>query len=253
MSEQFRIRVHWGPRRESAVDCAHKMSRTMTALAALDPMLERWFLLDRKGFVPVALDDVATVAKTLEYQQKKLADGPVIPEEGFPLHSRTNRRDPFEIAVDYDVGAFGMFPYFPNRVTLISQPLEPANASFVNLRLFKPAILALSTIWNANWAYAHPDGLPDLLPRDRRRMVSAFYGGWLTYLSPAFASKIVPPRSVICEEAPGGGLLMIATTDTFDIRNSAHVAVARDVCAALAPLNALPFPPNDTADGLARP
>ncbi len=42
---------------------------------------------------------------------------------------------------------------------------------------------------------------------------------------------------------------MIATEETFRVDNPRQVAVAREIDAALAPLNALSWPPNVTADG----
>ena len=39
--------------------------------------------------------------------------------------------------------------------------------------------------------------------------------------------------------------MMIATEDTFDAANPAHLAVARDIEESLAPLNALPWPPDE--------
>ena len=39
---------------------------------------------------------------------------------------------------------------------------------------------------------------------------------------------------------------MTATTETFDVDNPAHLAAARDMAAAMAPLNALPWPSGRT-------
>jgi hypothetical protein len=54
--------------------------------------------------------------------------------------------------------------------------------------------------------------------------------------------KITPPSTVLSEHLPNGGLLMSATTETFDIDNPAHLKAAQDMAAAMAPLNALPWP-----------
>ena len=70
----------------------------------------------------------------------------------------------------------------------------------------------------------------------------------MTYLAAPFAAKIAPPHSAICEQVDGG-LLMTATEETFQVDNPAHVAVARDIDAAMAPINALPWPPDANASG----
>jgi hypothetical protein len=46
---------------------------------------------------------------------------------------------------------------------------------------------------------------------------------------------------VIVGRLANGGLLMSATTQTFDVENPAHMAAAREIVAAIAPLNALPW------------
>jgi Immunity protein 52 len=46
---------------------------------------------------------------------------------------------------------------------------------------------------------------------------------------------------VLVEHLPNGGLLMSATTETFDVENPAHMAAARAIGAAIAPLNDLPW------------
>ena len=43
------------------------------------------------------------------------------------------------------------------------------------------------------------------------------------------------------ERCADGGLLLAATDDTFRTDNPTHLAVARDIEAALAPFNALPW------------
>jgi hypothetical protein len=63
----------------------------------------------------------------------------------------------------------------------------------------------------------------------------------MQYLAPPLASLIIPPSTAIVEHLPNGGILMSATEETFDPDNAAHLAVARDIAAATAPLNALPY------------
>lgn len=61
----------------------------------------------------------------------------------------------------------------------------------------------------------------------------------MTYLSAPYAARISPPRTAIVEEVPGGGLLMLATMETFTDENPAHVAVANEIQTALEPLQSI--------------
>jgi len=76
----------------------------------------------------------------------------------------------------------------------------------------------------------------------RSREAKYFREAWIQYLCPWLAEKITPPSTVLVEHLPNGGLLMSATTETFDVDNPKHLAAARDMAAAMAPLNALPWP-----------
>jgi hypothetical protein len=64
----------------------------------------------------------------------------------------------------------------------------------------------------------------------------------IQYLCPWLAQEITPSSTVLSEHLPNGGLLMTATMETFDVDNPAHLAAARDMAGAMAPLNALPWP-----------
>ena len=63
---------------------------------------------------------------------------------------------------------------------------------------------------------------------------------WISYVAPRFAHLVTPPPRALVERRPDGGLLM-ATDETFRTDDPAHLAVARDIEAALAPFNALPW------------
>jgi hypothetical protein len=66
-----------------------------------------------------------------------------------------------------------------------------------------------------------------------------FRAVWMQYLSAPLARSITPPTTSINEYLPNGGLMMSATTETFKVDNPSHVAVARAIAAATAPLNEL--------------
>jgi hypothetical protein len=66
----------------------------------------------------------------------------------------------------------------------------------------------------------------------------------MTYVSPRFAPLIRPFQDIKAETVAGGGLLMVATRDRFDVINPEHMAAARAIDTAMVPLNALPWPPD---------
>jgi hypothetical protein len=116
--------------------------------------------------------------------------------------------------------------------TEYNQMPDPAIITYSN---FKAAILMLAAIWDVDCAYTYSDDLTELW--ERPGPVFDLY--WMTYLSPQLAARIVPPKSVLTERVPGGGLLLIAAEETFDVANPAHIAASRAIRDALAPLNDL--------------
>jgi hypothetical protein len=55
---------------------------------------------------------------------------------------------------------------------------------------------------------------------------------------------VSPPPSAITEYTLEGGIVMAATENRFEVSNPDHVAAACDIGDALAPVAALPWPPD---------
>ncbi len=105
-------------------------------------------------------------------------------------------------------------------------------------------MLAVAETFEVTWAAVYPAELMAFwtprvaLPRP------TFQLAWVTYISPRFAPLIDPPRGPFVEYTPAGAIVMTATRDRFDVANPLHMAAARRVEAALAPIHALPWPPD---------
>jgi hypothetical protein len=132
---------------------------------------------------------------------------------------------------------------FANTADLETKPLNAANARFITTSIFTSALLAMANAWDATWCAAYPSDIIPLWPKPGPGRPH-FRMAWITYLSPRFAPMVTPPRSAIVEYTPEGGLVMTATRDRFDVTNPAHLAAAREIEAAMAPVNALPWPPD---------
>jgi hypothetical protein len=247
----YRLIAYWGPRRESTAVLAPRMLRMLHGLADIDPLLAGWQWVGKKKLVSMAELDVATAERLLQSRASSDDQGEPISGRGYSFYLHTRWYEPSRLTLWGSIGVYLPSNLHDNNIQLDTNYLSAPDEAVIKVHIYKPALLFLAALWRANWACAHPIDLYDLLPRDRKRLDARLYGGWITYLSAPFAAKITPPTSAIVERAPDGGLLMIATEETFRVDNPRHVAVAREIDAALAPLNALPWPPNDTADGRA--
>jgi hypothetical protein len=145
------------------------------------------------------------------------------------------------LSLHVNVGAWVNNEYFCNSAWIKTGTRVVPDPSIIAYRAFKSALLALVESFDATYCYAYPQQITDFWdPRSHLRLA------WMSYLPPRFAPLITPPPTAIAERTAQGGLLMSATEETFRVDNPAHLAVARDILKALAPYEALPWPP-DTA------
>jgi hypothetical protein len=252
MTSSYSILAYWGPRPESPPACAPKILRMFEALRRIDPALGRLFWRDRENGkpLPVTSLDVASAARLLAQRQNlsEVTRKPIV-EFGYRFVA-TNELPwgPRCLTINGKLGGYTTANILANYVCLSTEPLHRENEDIINFRVFRSALLELASIWDASWCSATPTDLLEFVSTiNVERRTPRLSGGWITYLAAPFAAKIAPPHSAICEQVDGG-LLMTATEETFQVDNPAHVAVARDIDAALAPINALPWPP-DAADG----
>lgn len=246
MSLRYEILAYWGPRPDSSLAIAPRILHMHEALTKIDPLFASWSWISRRKAIPITSLTVEKVAALLEKEGRNLSDVEREPIEDFGYSFRTynDHRGPCQIHLGGTAGAYTGSATYDNLVRVEFPAPEPANAVLINFRVFRATLLVLTQTWNATWAYARPYALSDFLPSfQKKRPTPSFHGGWITYLAAPFAAKITPPRSAKCEQV-NGGLLMVATEETFQVDNPAHVAVARDIDAALAPINALPWPPD---------
>jgi hypothetical protein len=125
---------------------------------------------------------------------------------------------------------------FVNYMTFTTDSMAILDANFMSYDLFRAILGVIVDAWEPVRAAAYSSAL------NKINGTSHFRDSWIQYLCPWLARLITPPSSAQVEHLPDGGLVMSATTETFDVANPAHLAAARDIGAAMAPLNALPWP-----------
>jgi hypothetical protein len=106
----------------------------------------------------------------------------------------------------------------------------------VTYPLFRASLLAISAVWDAQWAYAtayrndvvkvpidFAPGVPafridsaPLVPIDPTFPRSAFQVPWIVYLSEQRAAGLNLTSEILTERTADGGLLMSATTERLD-------------------------------------
>jgi Immunity protein 52 len=235
----YDITARWGPRFETPRALAERTLNLIRRFQIIAPILARWYVASETGFEPLDFAS-ASLANWIDEKRFFEEDTGPMPRAGYMFHLYNDDSDswgPRGLGLDVIAGARTK----QNLVSLGTHFGFVPDPDIITYAIFKAAALALAECFDAPYCDAYPGDLIDLWP-DRGRHMDALRLAWINYVSPRFAPLIKPPASAIVEYQPNGGLFMAATDETFVTSNSRHLAVAFDILAAVAPLNADPWP-----------
>lgn len=241
---RYDVTAYWGPRREGPEALVDPFLRTLEALSNIDPAFGNWHFLGRKQGTLMAPLNRADIIKLIADGVSRADDGDPTPINGYGFGAANGlRRTLNSLDIRINAGSAAIANFFINSAIITTAPFQTEYAPFINARVMKATLLVLVAEWKPTWCGARSSDLFDLetMPMPPR---PHFGLAWMTYLSKRFAPMVTPPSSALVERLPDGGLLMIATEERFNAANQQHLAVARDIEAALAPVNALPWPPD---------
>lgn len=179
--------------------------------------------------------DAAQLHEIIAKSGERSVTGSPIPQLGYRFSAWNELDDDHSLFFRAEVGeereGVGDF----NNVFFQLGRESSANCDLLNYAVLKDVLVTVGQSWNADWGTIEPWGC-DLRPQDSKGDLLRPWGGWLTYLSPAFANKVMPPAAAITEHLSDGGLLMAVTKDQFDPNNPSQVAVYNAIQASLRPL-----------------
>ena len=236
----FEADSFWGPRRETPAALAARFVDLLDRLKAVDPVFDGWLWTD-KNDQTVAFEEIKRELPTeIAAKISRDDDGDPDPIYGYRFYVYNSIEDqPRGLSISVHGGCWSDSDLITNDVRISTDWYVDPDPAIITFPIFKGAVLATAETFDAMWgtAYSH-----DLMELGRRP--SYYRLAWISYVGPRFAHLITPPASAIVERRPNGGLLMAATDEPFSVSNPAHVAAARDILAAVAPLAALPWPPD---------
>jgi hypothetical protein len=242
----YLIQAYWGSRREVPEELGKRYWRMLQTLGAVNPALDGWEFIGTTTFQPLPGGPGRELTKLIADGVATADDGDPTPINGYHFGASTRAGSTTSVTLLVHGGFYAPSPpFFANTVELQTQPLNELNTALVTYPIFKAALIAIAEAWDATWCAAYPADIIPLWPDPVTARRPTFKMAWITYLSPRFAPMIAPPRSAIVEYTPQGGIVMTATEERFDVTNAAHMAAAREIDASLAPVNALPWPPDD--------
>jgi hypothetical protein len=231
----FNVRALWERQAETPEALADRFVRTIEQLQKVDPVFALWTCVSKR---PKNFETVR------DHYAREVAAGVIKDDWGEPEPIQGYRFGAFtreqarDRTFDVSVRAGSTYPMpFPNNIMFFTNLGFIPDPAVTTYEIFKPALLAIVEAWDPVCAKSYPDALLAPVPGG-----TYFHQTWIQYLCPRLAFLItLPPAPVIVEHLPNGGLLMSATRETFDVGNPVHMAAARQIGAAIAPLNDLPW------------
>jgi Immunity protein 52 len=237
---QYTINGFWGPRPETPEALAVKFDQIIDRLAVIDPVFGNWIWSGRQPN-PIAFATIRPdLAKRIAAAVTRDDYGGPDPDFGYLFGTLNSlKTTPRSMSVNVRAGCRVKASFYSNTASIETGWHVEPDPAIVTYPIFKAALLALCECFEITFCHSYPDDLTDLWPSGQK-----FRLGWMSYVSPRFAPLITPPKTGIVEYRPNGALFMAATDETFVTANPQHLAAARDIEAAIAPLNALPWPPD---------
>ena len=247
LSDAYWMTARWGARVEAPEILAERFLRCVDAIQPLHPLLDQWEWADIPKFLETegagGIYSFAEIRKkfipAIERNAGTGDEGEPDPYYGYHLTVMKDGKSlgkSVALSASAGEGVAGgswVSPFINDA----SFRLRPASdPSLVDYALLRSIFLLINETWEATWAEASPGD------------IDAYWTGfpvrcaWMSYVSPRFAPLMTPPASAIVEHRPNGGLFLAATRDVFETANPAHIAVAREIEAALQPLNLIPNP-----------
>jgi Immunity protein 52 len=219
-------------RHETPAVIGQKFLDTLDALSAADPFFTPWNVLDKPAMAAVPLAAARTRIATIAENNvvRNDFDQPE-PQSGYGAIAVTDNPITSRV-VKLTVKAGAVIPG-SNVMLVVGDPyFAPTDPAIVNYPRFRQALNAMTALWQPAWSCACAFRMDywkvPITPGAPVIRYNPFHITWIAYLSPALTKGfVVPPPDVVTEHAPGGGLLLSATEDNFDLTNPEHLRRAR--------------------------
>ena len=220
--ETYYAGAYWGPRKESAEECARRTAHFLTLLAPADPCLAQWYkparrLKDARKH-PLMPPDVPTLTELFRRGVNRERGGPVFEDLGLSFWFGTGEGADLRIKCGDYAGSS------PNHCVL-DLPDRGSNADrVITAPVLAHVVRSMALAWEPDWAVAMSRDYRDTFSEPRR---GGTFAGWVTYLSRH--RGMVPPLPVPMRIDPveDRGTLIVLTPERFTASNPSHVVLGQ--------------------------
>jgi len=222
MQDKYYVGAYWGPRQETALECARRAELFFHMLARCDPTFTQWYRAGREAPRDLPGHPVYPQVKELEklfLQSRNRTDvgKEVIEELGFSRIMWNANQG----ATDLHLTCGGYSPWGGPNSCLLKPPRQGA----VRERLLRSPVLtevltSMATAWDPDFAMASSTEMVRLMEKGDFEVRV----GWLTYLSRRLGRLPPLPAPVRIEPVGALGWLLVLSPEPMTASNPEHVA-----------------------------
>lgn len=215
----YRVYAQWYGGTMSIASIGARVLSSLRQLGGLSDCMSNWTLGDAGS--PVSLSDAeGRMTELVSNNVSRDDDDVPFPEEGYVFRS-VGSMLPNDFSgpdtADFFVSVGGKWW---NRLEFeVGAFAHPADLSLLTYPLHKGALVAFAENWPCPWALATAFDEAETYPASSRFFTIA----WIAYLSAPLARGLIPPRDVLSERTPGGGMILSAVDERLDTANPDHM------------------------------
>ena len=222
MQDKYYMGAYWGPRQETASECARRAELFFHMLARCDSSLTQWYRAG-KGF-PKELPGYPLrpqVEELEEFLQKGRirtdVDREVIEDLGFSQMVWNSKKD----ATDIRLVCGGYSPWGSPNICLLNPPRQgTVRERLLRVPVLTEVLTSMATAWDPDFAIVSSTEMVRLVQKQKGEVRV----GWLTYLSRRLGKLPPLPAPVRIEPVGALGWLLTLSPEPMTASNPEHVA-----------------------------
>ncbi len=221
MQDKYYVGAYWGPRKETALECARRAELFFHMLARCDPSLALWFRAGR-GFPrelpgwPLRPEVKELEEFFLKGRHRTDVDKEVMEDLGFHQMVWNAKKEAIHLSLSCGGCSRG-----PNSCLLQTHGRSAVWERLLHDGiLMKQVLTSVVTAWDPDFAMVSSSEMVDLVEKDDFEVRV----GWLTYLSRRRGTLPPLPAPVRIEPVGALGWLLVLSPEPMTASNPEHVA-----------------------------
>jgi hypothetical protein len=227
MLESFFVGAYWGPRKETALECARRAELFFHGLVRCDPSFSQWYRGGRgfprelPGF-PVPPDAKEWEQLFLQGRNRTDLGKKVIEDLGFTEQVWNAKKE--RTRIELHCGEYS--PWGEGNTCLLDPPTRsPVTERLLRVPVLTEVLTCMATAWHPDFAVATSVEMLELVEKQGPEVRV----GWLTYLSRRLGTPPPLPAPVRIEPVGELGWLLVLSPEPMTASNLEHVALTARV------------------------